>query len=51
MKERPAALPGPQKQGRKTVLQAWIKNEVFRVGLAETLCTYVMMVRENNFKS
>jgi len=25
--------------------RVWIKNQAVRVGLAETLCTYVMMVR------
>lgn len=25
---------------------AWLQNEFVRVGLAETLCTYIMMVRD-----
>lgn len=27
--------------------KVWLKNELVRVGLAESLCTYVMMVRKN----
>lgn len=27
--------------------RVWFKREFFRVGLAETLCTYVMMVRDD----
>lgn len=26
--------------------RAWLHNEFVRVGLAETLCTYIMMVRD-----
>ncbi len=26
--------------------KVWLKNELVRVGLAESLCTYVMMVRK-----
>lgn len=26
--------------------RSWLQSEVVRVGLAETLCTYIMMVRE-----
>lgn len=26
--------------------RAWLQNEFVRVGLAETLCTYIMMVRD-----
>lgn len=29
-----------------TAPKVWLKNELVRVGLAESLCTYVMMVRE-----
>ncbi|XP_056128823.1 aquaporin-7 [Lampris incognitus] len=32
------------KGGNKLPSKLWLKNELFRVGLAETLCTYVMMV-------
>lgn len=27
--------------------RVWLRNELVRVGLAESLCTYVMMVRRN----
>lgn len=27
--------------------RAWLQNECVRVGLAETLCTYIMMVRQH----
>lgn len=27
--------------------KAWLQNEFVRVGLAETLCTYIMMVRDH----
>ncbi|KAM3877924.1 aquaporin-7 [Diretmus argenteus] len=38
-------LRGPQqKRGSKTRSKFSLKNELLRVGLAETLCTYVMMV-------
>lgn len=36
-----------QRKGeRVTRPKVWLKNEFVRVGLAEYLCTYVMMVRE-----
>nr|XP_020448276.1 aquaporin-7-like isoform X2 [Monopterus albus] len=38
-------LEVPQKKGVNiTKPRVWLKNEVVRVGLAESLCTYVMMV-------
>lgn len=38
----------PQQKGVKTTRpKVWLKNELVRVGLAESLCTYVMMVRNN----
>ncbi|XP_029907011.1 aquaporin-7 [Myripristis murdjan] len=38
-------LRGPQRKGGcKTRSRLWLQNELLRVGLAETLCTYVMMV-------
>lgn len=27
--------------------KVWLRNELLRIGLAESLCTYVMMVRHN----
>lgn len=37
-----------QRKGVKvTRPKVWIKNELVRVGLAECLCTYVMMVRKS----
>lgn len=36
-----------QRKGVKTTRpKVWLKNELVRVGLAESLCTYVMMVRK-----
>lgn len=39
---------GVSQQKGVTVTQpkVWLKNELVRVGLAESLCTYVMMVRK-----
>lgn len=31
--------------------RVWLKNELVRVGLAESLCTYVMMVRKKMSKA
>lgn len=39
-----------QRKGAKvTRPRVWLQNEAVRVGLAETLCTYVMMVRDEAF--
>lgn len=35
---------GDQRESKGATM-AWVKNEVIRVGLAETLSTFVMMVR------
>ena len=37
-------------RGGVTRPKAWLQNEVVRVGLAELLCTYVMMVRQHHYK-
>ena len=34
-----------------TRLKAWLRNEYVRVGLAELLCTYIMMVRKKRSKN
>lgn len=34
-----------QRGGKVTRSKVWLKNELIRVGLAESLSTYVMMVR------
>ncbi|KAM4613678.1 aquaporin-7 [Polymixia lowei] len=45
MKEQSLELGEPrQRRGCLARSKLWLKNELFRVGLAETLCTYVMMV-------
>ena len=38
-------------RGGVTRPRAWLQNEVVRVGLAELLCTYVMMVRQCHYKT
>lgn len=40
-----------QKRFNATQPKVWLRNECVRVGLAETLCTYVMMVRKACFNN
>lgn len=38
-----------QRGGKVTRPKVWLKNELIRVGLAESLSTYVMMVRIQHY--
>lgn len=48
MKDRAAPLElglSRQREAAGSRTRSWLQNELVRVGLAETLCTYIMMVR------
>lgn len=50
MKDLAEAGVSLRKGGKVTRPKVWIKSELVRVGLAECLCTYVMMVRKSSLK-